>query len=259
MLRQPIHSLSLFIHPVVSDSLQPHELQHARLPCPSPYPGIYPNSCLLSQWCHSTISSSVTPFSCPQSFPESESSPMSQLFTSGVQSIGASALSSVQSTHSSSFSKLHPCIKSTYQGPAHLVIALATWWVKNGSLFLAISAIKQWSQFPTPLHLSYPSNLVWPVEYGASTTVKLPRLDLGMSTYLKMSAAFPSLLEWFSWPPAAVFWEPKHPSWQPSWAPSWQPAPSAAKWGSHVGCSPQPSSWMMQPQQMWVSLPSWTQ
>ena len=94
MLRQPIHSLSLFIHPVVSDSLQPHELQHARLPCPSPYPGIYPNSCLLSQWCHSTISSSVTPFSCPQSFPESESSPMSQLFTSGVQSIGASALSS---------------------------------------------------------------------------------------------------------------------------------------------------------------------
>ena len=165
----------------------------------------------------------------------------------------------IQSTHSSSFSKLHPCIKSTYQGPAHLVIALATWWVKNGSLFLAISAIKQWSQFPTPLHLSYPSNLVWPVEYGASTTVKLPRLDLGMSTYLKMSAAFPSLLEWFSWPPAAVFWEPKHPSWQPSWAPSWQPAPSAAKWGSHVGCSPQPSSWMMQPQQMWVSLPSWTQ
>ena len=141
---------------------------------------------------------------------------------------------------------------STYQGPAHLVIALATWWVKNGSLFLAISAIKQWSQFPTPLHLSYTSNLVWPVEYGESTTVKLPRLDLGMSTYLKMSAAFPSLLEWFSWPPAAVFWEPKHPSWQPSWAPSWQPAPSAAKWGSHVGCSPQPSSWMMQPQQMWL-------
>ena len=110
MLRQPIHSLSLFIHPVVSDSLQPHELQHARLPCPSSSPGIYPNLCLLSQWCHSTISSSVTRFSCPQSFPESESSPMSQLFTSGVQSIGASALSSAQSTHFSSFSKLHPCI-----------------------------------------------------------------------------------------------------------------------------------------------------
>ena len=85
---------------------------------------------------------------------------MSQLFTSGGKSIGASALSSAQSIHSLSFSKLHPCIKSTYQGPAHLVIVLATWWVKNGSLFLAISAIKQWSQFPTPLNVSFPSNLV---------------------------------------------------------------------------------------------------
>ena len=159
----------------------------------------------MSQWCHPTLPSSVTPFSCPQSFPASESSPMSQLFTSGGQSIGASALSSVQSIHSLSFSKLHPCIKSAYQAPVHLVIVLATWWVKNGSLFLAISVIKQWSQFPTPLNVSFPSNLVWPAECGESSTVKLPRLDLGMSTYLKMSAAVPSLLEWFSGPPAAVF------------------------------------------------------
>ena len=68
---------------VVSDSLQPHGLQHARPPCPSPTPRVYPNSCPLSQWCHPTISSSVIPFSfCPQSFSASGSFQMSQLFAS---------------------------------------------------------------------------------------------------------------------------------------------------------------------------------
>ena len=81
---------------VESDSLQPHELQHARPPCPSPTPGAYPNSCPLSQWCHPTISSSVIPFSsCLQSFPASRSFQMSQLFTSGGQSTGVSASASV--------------------------------------------------------------------------------------------------------------------------------------------------------------------
>ena len=81
---------------VVSDSLRPHESQHTRPPCPSPNPGIYPNSCPSSWWCHSGISSSVIPFSsCPQSLPASESFPMSQLFTWGGQSIGVSALVSV--------------------------------------------------------------------------------------------------------------------------------------------------------------------
>ena len=74
------------------DSLQPHGLQHVRPPCPSPTPRACSNSCPLSWWCHPTISSSVFPFSsCPQSFPASGSFPMSQLFTSGGQSIGASA------------------------------------------------------------------------------------------------------------------------------------------------------------------------
>ena len=77
---------------VVSDSLWPHGLQHTRLPCPSPTTGVYSNSCPLSRWCHPTISSSVIPFSaCLQSFPASESFPMSQFFTSGGQSIGVSA------------------------------------------------------------------------------------------------------------------------------------------------------------------------
>ena len=80
----------------MSDSLLPHELQHARPPCPSPTPGIYPNSCALSWWCHPAISSSVVPFSsCPQSFPALGSFPMSQLFASGGQSIGVSASASV--------------------------------------------------------------------------------------------------------------------------------------------------------------------
>ena len=77
---------------VMSDSLQPHGLQHARPPCPSPIPRAYSNSCLLSWWCHPNISSSVIPFSSrPQSFPASGSFQMSQFFTSGGQSIGVSA------------------------------------------------------------------------------------------------------------------------------------------------------------------------
>ena len=81
---------------VVSDSLRPHGLQHTRPPCPSPTPGVYPNLCPLSQWCHPTISSSVIPFpSCFQSFPASEFFQMSQLFASGGQSIGASPSTSV--------------------------------------------------------------------------------------------------------------------------------------------------------------------
>ena len=81
-----------FSRSVVSESLRPHEPQHARPPCPSQTPGVYSNSCPLSRWCHPAISSSVVPFSsCLQSLPVSGSFPMSQLFTSGGQSIGVSA------------------------------------------------------------------------------------------------------------------------------------------------------------------------
>ena len=84
-----------FSRSVVSDSLQTHELQHTRPPCPSPTAGVHPNSCPSSWWCHPAISSSVVPFSsCPQSLPASESFPMSQHFASGGQSIGVSALAS---------------------------------------------------------------------------------------------------------------------------------------------------------------------
>ena len=87
---------SQFSCSVMSDSLWPHGLQHTRPPCPSPTPGVYSNSCPLSQWCHPTISSSVVPFSsCPQSFPASGSFQMIQLFASGGQSIRASPSASV--------------------------------------------------------------------------------------------------------------------------------------------------------------------
>ena len=93
-LVQPFSSVQLS-RSVVSDSLWPHESQHARPPCPSPTPGVYPNSYPSSRWCHPAISSSAVPFSsCPQSLPASESFPMSQHFTWGGQSTGVSALAS---------------------------------------------------------------------------------------------------------------------------------------------------------------------
>ena len=84
-----------FSRSVVSNCLRPHELQHARSPCPSPTPGVHSNSHPLSQWCHPAISSSVVPFfSCPQSLPASGSFPMSQLFPRGGQSTGVSVSAS---------------------------------------------------------------------------------------------------------------------------------------------------------------------
>ena len=91
----PRATLVQFSRSVVSNSLRPHESQHARPPCPSPTPGVHSDSRPLSQWCHPAISSSVVPFSsCRQSLPASDSFPMSQLFAWGGQSIGVSALAS---------------------------------------------------------------------------------------------------------------------------------------------------------------------
>ena len=85
-----------FSRSVMSDSLWPHEPQHARTPCPSRKPGLYPNPCPLSRWCRPTISSSVIPFSsCPQSFPASGFFQLSQLLAWGGQSTGVSASASV--------------------------------------------------------------------------------------------------------------------------------------------------------------------
>ena len=102
----PLSSVQ-FSRSVVSDSLRSHELQHARAPCPSPTPGVHPNPCPLSRWCHPAISSSVIPFSsCPQSLPASGSFQMNQLFTSGGQSIGVSASTSVLPVNTQDWSPL---------------------------------------------------------------------------------------------------------------------------------------------------------
>ena len=98
--KKPMHFLLIssfhFSHSVMSDSLWPHRLQHARPPCPSPTPGVYSNSCPLSRWCHPAISSSVIPFSSHlQSVLASGSFQMSQFFASGSQNIGVSASASV--------------------------------------------------------------------------------------------------------------------------------------------------------------------
>ena len=96
-----------FSRSAVSDSLRPHELQHARPPYPSPTPGVHPNPCPLSRWCHPAISSSAVPFSsCPQSLPASGSFQMSQLFASGGQSIGVSASVSVLPMNTQDWSPL---------------------------------------------------------------------------------------------------------------------------------------------------------
>ena len=96
-----------FSRSVMSNSLRPHEPQHARPPCPSPTPRVHPNPCPLCQWCHPTISSSFVPFSsCPHSFPASGSFQMSQLFTWGGQRTGVSASTSVLPMNTQDWSPL---------------------------------------------------------------------------------------------------------------------------------------------------------
>ena len=105
------NAVSVYVHQftrsIVSDSLRPHESQHARPPCPSPTPGVYSNSCPSSWWCHPAISSSVVPFSsCPQSLPALGSFPMSQHFAWGGQSISVSASASVLPMNTQEWSPL---------------------------------------------------------------------------------------------------------------------------------------------------------
>ena len=105
--RKRMSKLSQFSCSAMSDSLRPHESQHARSPCPSPTPGVHWDSRPLSQWCHPPISSSVIPFSSyPQFFPESGSFQISQLFASGGQSIGVSASTSVLQMNTQDWSPL---------------------------------------------------------------------------------------------------------------------------------------------------------
>ena len=123
-----------FSRSVVSDSLQSHESQHARPPCPSPTPGVHSDSCPSSQWCHPAISSSVVPFSsCPQSHPASESFPMSQLFAWGGQSTGVSALASFLSKKSQGWSPSEWIKTLKNNSVIHKIKRV---WINNSKLFL---------------------------------------------------------------------------------------------------------------------------
>ena len=141
-----------FSHSVVSNSLRSHEPQHTRPLCPSPTPGVYPNTYPLSRWCHPTISSSVVPFSsCPQSFPASGSFPISQLFTSGGQSIGVSASTSVLPMNTLDWSSLE-----------------RTGWVslqsKGLSRVFSYTTVQKHQFFGAQLSL-YQLKILWPWKY----------------------------------------------------------------------------------------------
>ena len=128
---------------VVSDSLWPHESQHARPPCPPPTPSVYPNSCPSSQWCPPAISSSVIPFSsCPQSLPALRSFPMSQLFAWGGQSIGVSASTSVLPMNTQDWSPLGwtGWISLQSKGLSRVLI-----WIR---LLILLKVLKNWLLYP---------------------------------------------------------------------------------------------------------------
>jgi len=172
------NSNSQFSHSVMSDSLRPHELQHARPPCPSPTPGVHPNPFPLSRWCHPTISSSVIPFSsCPQSFLASGSFPMSQLFASGGQIIGVSASTSVLPMNTQDWSPLG-----------------WTGWIslqsKGFSRVSSNTAVQKNQFFSTQLSLYYSSHIhTWPLE----KTIALTRrtfTDKVMSLLFNMPSQF---------------------------------------------------------------------
>ena len=156
------HHLLLFSRQVVSKCLRPHGLQHTRLPCPSPSPRVRPNSCPFNWWCHPTISSSVALFSfCCQSFPASASFPVSQLFTSGGQSTGASASvlpKSVQGWYTLRLSGLIPLLskglsrgfssttvwKHQFFGVLPFIVHLSHLYMSTGPLYPAQIAKPKW-------------------------------------------------------------------------------------------------------------------
>ena len=125
---------------VMSDSLWPHEPQHVRPPCPSTTPRVHPNPCPSSQWSHLTISSSVVPFSCPQSFPAPGSFSVSQLFASGGQSIGVSASTYYHKWNRSPVQVW--CVKQGTQGPCTgMTLRDGIWRVVGGGFSMGDTCI----------------------------------------------------------------------------------------------------------------------
>ena len=153
--------MCVFIHQVMSNSLRPHGLQYARPPCPSPSLRVCPSSCPLNWWCHPTISSSVTPFSfCLQSFPTSGSFPLSPLFASGGQSIGASASASVLAVNIQGWLPLKVKVKVALR-----IDHFALCYPRDSSRVFSRAAVQKHQFFGTLASLwSYCHIRTWPVE-----------------------------------------------------------------------------------------------
>ena len=163
LLRYSLFSSVQFSCSVMSDSLRPHEPQHARPPCPSPIPRVYSNSCPSSRWCHPVISSSVFPFSsCSQSLPASGSFPMSQLFTSGGQSIGASVSASVLPVNTQDWSPLGwtGWISSQSKGISRVLSNSTVQKHQFFSAQLSLQSNKRDCQLSAPWCIFYPLDLI---------------------------------------------------------------------------------------------------
>ena len=191
---------------VMSDSLWPHELQHARHPWPSPTPRVHPNSYPLGRWCHPAISSSVVPFSCcPQSLPASESFPVSQLFASGGQSIGVSASASVLPMNTQDWSPLEWTGWISLQSKGFLRVFSNT-RVKKHQFFSAQLS----SQSNSHIH-------TWPLEKNIALTRqtfvgKVMSLLLNMLSKLVITCLPRSkrlLISWLQSPSAVILEPPK--------------------------------------------------
>ena len=184
---------------VVSDSLRSHELQHASPPCPSPTPGVYPNLCPLSRWCHPAISSSVIPFSsCPKSFPALGSFPMSQLFPWVGQSTGVSASTSVLPMNTQDWSPLGWTGWISLQSKG--LSSLLQHHSSKASIFLC-SAF-----FPVQLSHPYMSGktiaLTRRTFVGKVVSLLLNMLSRLVITFLPRSKGL--LISWLQLPPAVI-------------------------------------------------------
>ena len=195
-----------FSHSVMSDSLRPHESQHARPPCPSPTPGVYSNSCPSSRWCHPAISSSLVPFSsCPQSLPASGSFPMSQLFSWGGQSTGDSASPSVLPMNTQDWSPLgwtgwisllslkshlqhHSSKASIFRHSAFFTVQLSHPYMTTGKTI----AFTRWTFV------------------GKVMSLLFNMLSMLVITFLPRSKRL--LISWLQ-SPSAVIWSPKNKVW----------------------------------------------
>ena len=204
---KPKFSSVQFSLSVVSDSLQHHELQHVRPPYPSPTPGVHPDSCPSTRWCHPAISSSVGPFSsCPQSLPASGSFPMSQLFAWGGQSVGVSASPSVLPMNTQDWSPLEWTGWISLQSKG-LSRVFSNTTVQKHQFFSAQLSSQSTSHIHTwPLEKPYVALTRWTF-VGKVMSLLFNMLSRLVITFLSRSKRL--LISWLQSPSAVILQRPK--------------------------------------------------